>query len=342
MFKKIDGFDHYMAPGAAASAMAAYLTQAGYVSANITTTNFALVVGSDGVGGALKLNMQAGAQTPPIVSYKMTTTSARAVFGFNFRGTGARQRVARINNVLDLDWDVTTGRFRVGSYRGANVIILNAWWYVEIEIDKSTEEVKVFANDALQMTVPLPSELSSATDFTLTWGMSSPPESAGSVEIDDFYCLDADPTDDADNVTRRGPMAIITRRPTADVETGWNVVNSASGQHWEIAAQLDPARAGAPYLQANVDGTTDKFLSNVVMPNDNEIFAVALVSYARKGDLDDRQLGMLIETNGGELEKRVTLSESFRFHQLIFGKAPGGLPWDKNRVETSEFGPVAR
>jgi len=341
MFKHIDGFDHYMAVGAAASSMANYLNQAGYTTANLTTTNFALIAGTDNVGAAIRLTLQSAASNPPVISRPVQSTQNLIVFGFNFRGSGARQRIARLNNLVDLDWDITTGKMRIGGVQGANVIILNAWWYIELVIDKASEELRIYANDALQMTVPLASELMAATTFTLTWGMTTAPEATGTVEYDDLYVLDSDPTD-ATNITRRGPMVVTTRRPTADVEAGWTVVNSQSQNHAEIAAQLDPGRVGAPYLQANIDGRTDKYLSNTVLPNNNEIFAVALVSYARKGDLDEREIGMLVETDGGSLEKRRPLTEAFRFHQVVFEQAPGGVAWNQNRVESSEFGPVAR
>jgi len=247
--------------------------------------------------------------------------------------------VCRINNLIDLDWDTSTGRLRIAGQQGANVIIVNAWWYIEVVIDKTAEEVRVYANDTLQLTVALPPSVGNT--HTITWGLSAPAEATGTIELDDFYALDSDPTD-AVNVSRRGPITVTTRAPTADVEAGWSIVGSQSPNHWEIAAQLDPGRPGAPYLQANIDGRTDKYLSNTVLPNANEIFAVSLVSYARKGDLDDRELGMLVETDGGQIEKRVTLTESFRYHQQIFEQAPGGVAWNQNRVESSEFGPVAR
>jgi hypothetical protein len=91
-----------------------------------------------------------------------------------------------------------------------------------------------------------------------------------------------------------------------------------------------------------VDGKTDKFTSNVVLPNANQIFAVALTSYARKGDLDNRNLGMTIGTAGGDVEVQVGLDTAFAYKQTIFEQAPGGATWTQNLVESSNFGIIAR
>ena len=109
-----------------------------------------------------------------------------------------------------------------------------------------------------------------------------------------------------------------------------------------IRDRLSPGAVGAPYLQANVDGKTDAFTSNTVLPNNNQVFAVALVSYAKKGDLDDRKLGMTITTAGGTAETQVPLDTNYGFKQAIYEQAPGGVTWTQNIVESSQFGIIAR
>lgn len=214
---------------------------------------------------------------------------------------------------------------------------MNAWWYIEIEVDKLANEVRIYANDVLQLTTVLPAGVTN--NYSLTWGMPAMSATAAVMELDDFYVCDGE---GGVNTSRLGPIAIVTRAPTSDVMKQWDIVGSQSTDHFSIAAQLDPGRSGAPYLQANVEGKTDKFTSNTVMPNDNKIFAVSLVSFAKKGDLDDRNLGMTLSTTNGSLETQVQLTEGFKYRQAIFEQAPGGVEWNRNRVESSEFGVVAR
>lgn len=332
-----DGFDHYAPKTAIAADITTYLQAAGYTVANATNATFGIADGQDSGSLGLKMTIAAGASTPPSLSRAVTSAATLVVFGFSFRGTQSRLRFARIAGVIDLDWDTTTGKMKVGSTLGQDVIILNAFWYIEIVIDKTANTVSVYANDTLQLSIPLPGGV--GTVYTATWGLSASSSVAGTIEIDDLYVLD---NSGGQNNARLGPVQIITRAPTADAgPNDWTPVGS-TGSHFSILAQLAPGAANAPYLQANVDGKTDKFTSNVVLPNANTIFAVATVSYARKGDLDDRKLGMTIGTAGGDVETQVPLDTNFAYKQVIYEQAPGGQAWTRNLVESSTFGIIAR
>lgn len=335
--KFTDSFDQYAAKTETAANITTYLQAAGYVVNNATNATFNIVDGQDANSLALKMTVQASSATPPSFSRAITTAATLVVFGFSFRGAQSRLRFARIANVIDLDWDATTGKMKVGSQLGVDVIILNAFWFIEIEIDKTANEVRVWANDTLQLTVALPG--GTGNTHTITWGMSASSPTAATIEIDDLYIVD---NDGGQNVSRLGPIRISTRAPTADVPPmQWTPVG-ATGSHFSILAQLSPGAPNAPYLQANIAGKTDKFTSNTVLPDNNEIFAVTLVSYARKGDLDDRSLGMTIETGANSLETPVALSTSSQYQQVIFERAPGGAVWNANTVESSQFGIIAR
>lgn len=337
MFLHQDGFDHYTAVGAPSAPISAYLTAAGYAVANATDSTFDVIDGQDSGSRALRFTVNAGSATPPSMQRAVVTSADVVAFGFSFRGTGTRLRIARINDVADIEWDPTTGRIKIGTDLGANVIIMNAWWYIEIVIDKVAETLSVFANDVEQLVVDLPGGV--GTTHIITWGLTATSATTGAIDIDDFYIADSS----AGEVTgRTGPLAIITRAPTSDVTAQWTIVGSAVTNHYAIAAQLDPGASAAPYLQANIEGRTDRFTSNTVLPNDNEIYAVSLVAYARKGDLDDRALGLEVKTTAGELELQSDLTEAYKFHQVVFELAPGDLEWTQNRVESSEFAIIAR
>lgn len=333
-----DGFDHYGPTTTPAASITEYLQAAGYVVNNATATTFKIINGTDAGSLGLQLTVVAASTTPPSMSRSFSSAAQLVVCGFGFRGTVGRLRFCRIAGVVDLDWDTTTGKMKIGTDLGQDTIILNAWWYIEIAIDKAANEIRVYANDTLQLTVGLPPGV--GNDYTITWGIPSTSPTGAVMDIDDFYVVDSS---GGQNNTRLGPVAIITRKPTSDVVAQWTVVGQpTTTPHYQIAGQDEPGKANAPYLQANVAGRTDRYTSNTVMPNDNTIFAVSLVAFARKGDLDDRKLGMTIATTAGTLEIEKTLTEGYRFQQVIFEQAPGGTPWDRNKVESSEFGMIAR
>lgn len=332
-----DGFDHYAATNETATNVTALLTAAGYTLVNANTSTLTLASGQDVGSIGVKLIVLASSATPPSMSKSFTTSADLIAFGFSFRGTGSRQRIARINGVIDLLWDVSTGKLKIGAEVGVDVIIMNAFWFIEIEIDKANNVVRVWANDALQLTADLPGG-AVLTTHTILWGITTTSSTAATIEIDDFTVVDSN---GSLNTARIGPVQIITRAPTSDMMTEWTPVNS-TGSHFAIAAQLSPNAGGAPYLQANVEGKRDQFASTKLLPNDNQIFGVSLVSYSRKGDLDDRSLGMTMVANEGETEIEVPLTTGFAYRQAVFELAPGDAAWTQDLVQASSFAIVAR
>jgi hypothetical protein len=332
-----DGFDHYAATTESAANITAYLQAAGYAVTNASNATFQIAAGQDAGSNGIKMTIAAGSNTPPSFQRQFNSTADLICFGFSFRGTGSRQRVCRLNGVVDVGWDVDTGKLFVGAVQGADVIILNAFWFMEVEIDKAAAKVRVYANDALQLETDLPGG-AVTNNHVIQWGLTGASATAATIEIDDFYCVDSS---GGTNNARLGPVQVITRAPSADVTAEWTAVGSA-GTHASIAAQLSPNTANAPYLQANVEGKHDRFTSNTVLPNDNQIFGVQLVAYARKGDLDNRSLGLTVLTTGGEVETAVALATTYAYKTAMYEQAPGSVPWNQNRVESSQFGIVAR
>lgn len=337
MYLFSDGFDHYVNKGAPASSIKRYLGEAGYAVSNESDSKLGIVDGTDEGSLAIKFTATIGDSSPASVKRVVGPSEAGlCAFGFGFRGTGQRLRIARVNDSVDVDWDIETGKIKVGDVYGEKVIILNAWLYIEVELDKKEGEIRVWANDSLQLTAPM--SFDSSGNFSIEWGGSN--IGTGTVEIDDFSIVDDTP---GEHTGRVGPLAIITRKPTADAgPNDWLLVGSPSANHYPIMAQMDPGRPNAPYLQANIEGKEDMFSSNTVLPNANEVIAVSLVSYARKGDLDDRSIGMKIKTSSGESEVQSKLTEDYRFHNIALEQAPGSTPWTQEKVEGSMYGIVAR
>ena len=251
-------------------------------------------------------------------------------------------RVCRIEGgVLDLDWDATTGKLKIGTTLGAAVLILNAWYFIEVVMDTSASTISIYANDELQMTVPM--STAPANPVTITWGQTATQTATGEQTIDDLYVLD---NATGTRIDRLGPCSVNTRFPTADITTQWTIVaNGASPaptNHYDVAAQLSALETNKPYLQSNINGNEDEFRSNAVLPNSNTIYGVGLVALARKGDLDDRKLGLKLTVSSVSDEKQITLVEANKYIQSTYETPPGGGTWSQNAVETATFGIVTR
>jgi len=340
MLKFCDGFDQYAAEGVSGATLQPYLEANGYVVANATASTFSVVAGRRSGARALQFNVARSSTTNASLQWGFTPTGNLAVFGFALYATGSRMRIARIANVIDIDWDTVTGKMKVGTQLGVNPLILSAWYYIEIRIDIAAKSVQVFANNELQLTVDV-SSTTLPTIYSIVWGQVGTAPEAGVQVLDDFYVLDGSGTKNTDRV---GPIEITTRAPTADVTTEWTAVPASSGlTHAAIAGQLEPNKANAPYLQSNVAGAKDVFRSNTVLPTDNQIFAVSVLAYARKGDLDDRKIGLLVQPEGGATnETQLTLAETYKYYQATYEAVPGGGSWSKNAVESLQFGIVTR
>lgn len=341
MLRFNDGFDHYAPDGIKGAALQTYLEGAGYVVRNSTDATFAVAPGRRTGAHALQFTVARNSSVNASLSWGFTPPAGNTYvcFGFAMNASGSRMRIARVENVVDIDWDATTGKIMVGSALGVNPLILNAWYYFEIEIDKTANTVKIYANDELQLTVA-PSGVLPNT-YTIVWGQVGTAPDAGVQLIDDFYAMDGQ---GSNNITRLSPIEITSRAPSADVSVQWDVVNSPAGTpHYQIVSQLQPALPNAPYLQSNTAGATDMFRSNTVLPTANKVFGVSLLAYAKKGDLDDRKLGMVIQPTGGtSQETQVQLTEQFKYYQVTYEKTPDGTDWNKNNVESLQFGIIAR
>lgn len=339
MLQFMDGFDHYAPSGTKGALIQKYLAAAGYDIRNATDSTFSVVDGRRAGASALRFSIAAGSQVNASLSWGFQSVASLVVFGFGLQASGTRMRICRIENVVDVEWDTTTGKIMVGALLGASPLIMNAWYYFEVEVDSTAQEVRIWVNDELQLTVPW-TDVPPA-DYVITWGQTGASAAQGNQDIDDFYALDSSA---GVRVARLKPCEVATRMPTADITTEWTVVDGVPAQtHYSVAAQTLPLETGKPYLQSNINGQTDQFRSNAVLPNNNAIYAVGVVALARKGDLDDRSIGIKLVSGIQSSETQVPLTETYQYYQVLAEEIPGGGgDWNQNAVESSEFGIVTR
>lgn len=338
MLKHQDGFDHYADIGKKGTVVEPYLKAAGYDIRNSTDDTFQIDVGRRDGAKSLKFTVERNSSTNASLSWGFTPAGNYACFGFAMKANGSRMRVCRIDNLVDVEWSSDDGKLEIDGQKGVNPLILNAWYYFELELDKAAKKVTVWVNNEKQIEATLTAAWPER--LVISWGQVGTAPDAGIQYLDDFYAMD---DSGSINTTRLGPIEVATRAPTADIAKEWEVVNGTTENHYQVAAQLEPGRPNAPYLQSNKSGAKDVFRSNAVLPTNNKVFGVSVIAYARKGDLDDRKLGMMIQTEGGtEKETQVPLTEDYKYYQVTHEQTPGNTDWNKQNVEALEFGIVTR
>lgn len=345
MYLFMDGFDQYAPAGTTGDKVQQYLQANGYDVRNASAATFSIIDGRQTANNAvvpgqcaLRFTIKQSSSVNASLSRTFSSQANKVVVGFAMRATGERMRTVRVENIIDVDWDTETGKLKVGEVLGASVLILNAWYYHELMIDWDAGTIEVWTNNERQLTVPTPQ--SKLTNYTVTWGQTGNATGTGVQDLDDFTLIDSS---NGKIVDRVGPQDVFFRPPTADVKTEWSIVDGGGvTSHYQVAAQLLPGDTGKPYLQSNVAGAIDQFRSNAALPNNNEIYAVAVNAYARKGDLDDRSLGIVLQTGDTPQETEVKLTESFKYYQVTHEAPPSGGTWNQNMVESTEFGIVTR
>lgn len=258
--------------------------------------------------------------------------------GFAHRAT-ARGRILSITGLVDLNW---AGPLTIGSNQGTAVPARNVWYFYELVIDKAAKTISVFINDTADLVAPLPDAVSSQTSFEFVW-MS---ENGAVTRIDDIYMVDATTPNGEKLVDRLGPISTALRMPTSD--QGTNTWQTAAGNtHWTQVGLLPPSTES--YIRSAVSGAEDLFLSNTALPAgagsvDAPILAVGLMALAMKGDIDNRQLGLVVGAPGATQKEVVdtTLSVVPEYSLAVFEKAPGDVAWTADNVTSTPFGVVVR
>lgn len=214
--------------------------------------------------------------------------------------------------------------------------IRNRWYYLEVELDKANNICQLYINGDLDMTAPLPDGMAGATQVDLSWAGVNPTNVAGQepptdgtiipsdIAIDDLYV--------ADEVL--SPQAIQTRFPDADVLTEWTAANG--GPHYEEVTQ-QPPDAGH-YITSFTTGARDTFTSSKTLPEGATITAAAITVRARKGDIDDRAIGLLLGDDE-ELQSELTLEAAYYTKYFQPGE---GETWDAATLESLPFGVAVR
>lgn len=294
------------------------------------------VVGARGGQATDTATIYVSMAPPTTFSRTFVSTQARVVFGFAHQAT-ARGRILAIKDLLNVDWPAG---IEILGVRGASVPIRNVWYYYEIEIDKTAGQAKLYVNDTLDLTVPLPANAAAMSTYELTWHA----ENGAVALLDDLYILDSDTANGSTRTSRLSPISIPIRMPTSDVDVNWT--GALDGPHWPQVGLLPPSTAS--YVRSATSGAQDIYASDTPLPEgvgteEAPIIAVGVVALAQKSDLDNRQLGLLVGAPGNQKEVIDTsLSTSLEYSFGVFETAPGNVPWTADNVQSTPFGIAVR
>lgn len=265
--------------------------------------------------------------------YNFDSSANLVVIGFAMKGS-TRASVFSLNGALTVAW-TENGPLALNGTEGPNTIVLGRWYYLEVVIDKTAGEARLYVNDTLFVTIALPGALASATSWAATFGWQSA-GTAGTVVIDDLAVLDS--ADSGDGITARiGPVENLTLLPTA---VAVNEFSNPSGlTPVEVASTVPPLEGR--YLESSTSGDRELFTRDG-FNDDREILALTAMAVLSKTDLDDRQMGIQLVDADGTQEQVFDVGLSFGYRQLTRAADSTGAPWTAAKINAVQWGAVVR
>lgn len=258
--------------------------------------------------------------------------------GFAHR-SNTRGKILSILGVVDMDWP---SFITMGGGNGTAIPARNVWYYYEVTIDKTAKTATLYINNTLDMVCPISAEAALKTSFDFQWQS----ENGAVSRIDDIYFVDTAAPNGELLIDRIGPITIPLRLPTSDAGPN-NWVPSSAGSHWSAVGLLPPSSES--FIRSATSGAQDLFLSNTALPAgagsaETPIIAVGVVALAMKGDIDNRQLGLIVGAPGATQKEIIdtTLSVVPEYSYAVFEKAPGNVAWDAANTVSTPFGVAVR
>lgn len=317
----MEGFDQFNNE----SGLAAKLATAGYTTGGIVgiadgrgAVTRALSIGSGAAAGSLRRTFASGQNL--------------VVLGFAYRATNARAQIVSIDGVVTLGWDAATGRITISGSAGQATIVLSVWYYFEIVIDKTLGEIRVHINNELDLTVALPSGAAFVTSYVCNWTTASDVKL-----LDDVVFIDSAT---GTYTNRIGPVQITARVPSVDVDAEWSAATGNDRYEMVNNIPVIPSQ----FIQSNSSGAFSTFLSNTPVQGQDAILAVGVVVVARKSDVDNRQIGLVVGTKNGARKEvlQPTLATTDTYSYAVFETGLGNVPWTDETVSDTPFGVVVR
>lgn len=321
MLRFMEGFDQLKG----FESVADPLTTAGYTVAGT------VALGTGRTDDARCLIIGDDKQTASSVKRTFSSTAQKVVLGFAYEA-GERANIVTITNVGTLAWSVDTAKVSIAGGTGTASILLGLWYYYEIVIDKANQLVQLYINNTLDIEAPLPAAAQNLNTFETVWSSAD-----GEKKLDDIAFIDST---QGKYVDRIGPIAIQSRLPSTDQDRDWSPATGVD--HYAMVDNMPPK--DGEYIQSNTSGAIDTFLSSDGIPTGSQVLAVGITAYAKKSDIDNRQLGLLVGKKGSAQKEVVdtNLTTTSKYSYGVFETGPNDAAWTAENVTTIPFGVVVR
>lgn len=242
-------------------------------------------------------------------------------FAVKFDGRGPMVAIRGNNgdttNVIALRADPVSGLLDLNGMVGYVNPLKDRWYYIEMELDRTASQVRVFVNGKPDVVAPLPTLPS--LDLLVRLNPYDADKNDFATRLyDDFYINDA---------PRLKPMQITTRFPTAEVSTEWNVTGTPS----HFAAVSPPIDMLDKFIYATAPDALDSFTSSTTLPDDNPVKYLQLITLFRKATADPMSLQLNIDDQK-VTESNISRDWTFRYTQF----SPAG--YTASSIVPSEFG----
>lgn len=280
----IDGFDQFSGENKLTEA----LLRAGYG----TTGTVAAVSGR--AAGSSAISCQKGTV---VRNVQDSGNNFSLGFAHTFDDRGSCVKLALGAEAIVLWFNLSNGLPMMNDVQGNALPIIGTWYYIEMAIDKAAGTCKLYINGKEDSTFPLTAGMKLATYYVITMGYLPPssystnPLDDNSVKTyDDFYWRTDVPL---------GPVVITTRFPTTDNHVQWFKAGNEN-THAATVSKRPPTPLNN-YIASDTVGQEDRFTSNKLLTNQNEIVATGMVVLARKSESLVADLRVFI---GGTAEDR--------------------------------------
>lgn len=270
-----------------------------------------------------------GGTNPASLARTFNSGASKVVIAFAYFADTARSNIIDITNGFSLEWP---DKLQINGSKGTVIPVLGVWYYYELVVDKVNQQIQVYINNVLDLTVAMPAAMQNLSVYECKWAAPA----SNAKRLDDVFFITSGTPNPVDRV---GPQAISIRLPDADVTKEWS---AATGDNHFAMANNRPADE-TKYVQSATSGAMDLFTSSVA-PATGAITAVGVVVRARKSDIDNRQVGILIGAKGAtQKETLVTsLQTTPTYNYAVFPTDPAGAAWTDSSIGSTPFGVVVR
>lgn len=226
-----------------------------------------------------------------------------------------------------LTLDKLSGRPVFNGINGNAGPVKDRWYYVEVRLRRGARAIDLFFNGKLDTTVTMSEEVAANTSMICRlnpFDKAGIDGDSGTRNYDDFYMNNGDTAK---------PIQITTRFPDKDADPNeWAPSEGPTADHFAMVGKL-PTDKLDRYLIGNVSGAEESFTSSTLLPDDNRIVAIGLVSLLRKTTVDN--LTVTARFDGRDvLISDIPMEWQYRYTQF---------PLDgdtKSSIEGAEFGVV--